>query len=171
MNLVFHTSEDGSEIELKHCASSKTSVKSSRKYFVHLNWIRLATNPSWLDSSIGRASGGLETRRCEFKSRSRQRIFRCRLQRQINMNLIFHISEDGSEIDLFTFLRVHPLRLRCSLHLHTLLRSVRSASFSTKICATSVLSSSQAICNGVFPSMSRQFGSVFCFNKMVTIFE
>jgi hypothetical protein len=33
------------EIELKHCASSKTSVKSSRKYFVHLNWIRLATNP------------------------------------------------------------------------------------------------------------------------------
>ena len=46
MNLVFHISEDGSEIELKHCASSKTSVKSSRKYFVHLNWIRLATNPS-----------------------------------------------------------------------------------------------------------------------------
>ena len=45
MNLVFHISEDGSEIELKHCTSSKTSVKSSRKYFVHLNWIRLATNP------------------------------------------------------------------------------------------------------------------------------
>ena len=45
-NLVFQISEDGSEIELKHCASSKTSVKSSRKYFVHLNWIRLATNPS-----------------------------------------------------------------------------------------------------------------------------
>ena len=42
MNLVFHISEDGSAIELKHCASSKTSVKSSRKYFVHLNWIRLA---------------------------------------------------------------------------------------------------------------------------------
>ena len=56
MNLVFHISEDGSEIELKHGASSKTSVKSSRKYFVHLNWIRLATNPSWLDSSIGRAA-------------------------------------------------------------------------------------------------------------------
>ena len=55
MNLVFHISEDGSEIELKRCAFSKTSVKSSRKYFVHLNWIRLATNPSWLDSSIGRA--------------------------------------------------------------------------------------------------------------------
>ena len=36
MNLVFHISEDGSEIELKHCASSKTSVKWSRKYFVHL---------------------------------------------------------------------------------------------------------------------------------------
>ena len=52
MNLVFNISEDGSEIELKHCASSKTSVKSSRKYFVHLHWIRLATNPSWLDSSI-----------------------------------------------------------------------------------------------------------------------
>ena len=52
MNIVFHISEDGSEIELKHCASSKTSVKSSRKYLVHLNWIRLATNSSWLDSSI-----------------------------------------------------------------------------------------------------------------------
>jgi hypothetical protein len=36
MKLVFRISEDGSEIELKHCASSKTSVKSSRKYFVHL---------------------------------------------------------------------------------------------------------------------------------------
>ena len=55
-HLVFHISEDGSEIELKHCASSKTSVKSSRKYFVHLNWIRLATNPSWFDSSIRRAA-------------------------------------------------------------------------------------------------------------------
>ena len=42
MNLVFYISEDGSEIELKHCASSKTSVKSLRKYFVRLNWIRLA---------------------------------------------------------------------------------------------------------------------------------
>ena len=55
MNPVFHISEDDSEIELKHCAPSKTSVKSSRKYFVHLSWIKLATNPSWLDSSIGRA--------------------------------------------------------------------------------------------------------------------
>ena len=36
MNLVFNISEDGSEIELKHCPSSKTSVNSSRKYFVHL---------------------------------------------------------------------------------------------------------------------------------------
>ena len=45
MKLVFRISEDDSEIELKHCASYKTSVKSSRKYFVHLNWIRLATNP------------------------------------------------------------------------------------------------------------------------------
>ena len=43
---------------------------------------------------------GLETRRCELKSRSRQRIFRCRLQCQININLVFHISEDGSEIEL-----------------------------------------------------------------------
>ena len=45
-NLAFQISEDGSEIELKHCASSKTSGKSSRKYFVHLNWIRRATIPS-----------------------------------------------------------------------------------------------------------------------------
>ena len=42
---------------------------------------------------------GFELER-EFKSRSRQRIFRCPLQSQINMNLVFHISEDGSEIEL-----------------------------------------------------------------------
>ena len=40
-----------SEIELKHCASSKTNVKSSRKYFVHLNWIRLAL-PNVVDSVL-----------------------------------------------------------------------------------------------------------------------
>ena len=45
-NLAFHISEDGSETELRHCASLKISVKSSQKYFVHLNWIRLATNPN-----------------------------------------------------------------------------------------------------------------------------
>ena len=27
-----------------------------KKYFVHLNWIRLATNPSSLDNSIGGAA-------------------------------------------------------------------------------------------------------------------
>ena len=47
MNPVFHICEDGSETELRHCASLKISnVKSSQKYFVHLNWIRLATNRS-----------------------------------------------------------------------------------------------------------------------------
>ena len=56
MNLVFHISEVGSEIELKHCAPQKASSKSPQKYFVHLNWIGLATNPSWLDSSNGRAA-------------------------------------------------------------------------------------------------------------------
>jgi hypothetical protein len=45
MKLVFRISEDDSEIEWKHCASSKTSVKSSQKYFVHLNWIRLVPIP------------------------------------------------------------------------------------------------------------------------------
>ena len=44
----------------------------------------------------------LETRRCEFESRLRERIFRYSLQCQINMNLVFHISEDGSEIELST---------------------------------------------------------------------
>ena len=39
----------------KYFRAIGSSVKSSRKYFVHLNWIRLATNPSWLDNSIGRA--------------------------------------------------------------------------------------------------------------------
>ena len=35
---------------------------------------------------------------CEFKFRSRQQIFRCSLQCQANMNLVFHISDDSSEI-------------------------------------------------------------------------
>ena len=61
---------------------SKTSVKSSRKYFVHLNWIRLATNSSWFDSSIRRNP----KMRVQIISRSRQQIFRCSLQCQINMN-------------------------------------------------------------------------------------
>ena len=44
------------EIELKHCASSKASFKSSQKYFVHVNWIRLANNPHWLNCSMSRAT-------------------------------------------------------------------------------------------------------------------
>ena len=47
---------DIGEQSFKFNRSSKTSVKSSRKCFVHLNWIRLANNPSWLDSSIGKAA-------------------------------------------------------------------------------------------------------------------
>ena len=35
--IVFHISEDGSEIESKHCTSLETSVKSSRKYLVRLS--------------------------------------------------------------------------------------------------------------------------------------
>ena len=42
----------------------------------------------------------MKTRRCEFKCRSRQRIFPS-LQCQINMNLVSHISEGGSEVDEF----------------------------------------------------------------------
>jgi hypothetical protein len=48
-------SEPSSEIRktrfilLRHCdrptKNSKASVKSSQKYFVHLNWIILSTNP------------------------------------------------------------------------------------------------------------------------------
>ena len=49
---------------------------------------------------MSQLGGGLVTRSCEFESRSRQRIFRCSLQCEINMNLVFHISEDGSEIDV-----------------------------------------------------------------------
>ena len=70
--------------------------RSSRKYF-----LRLATNPSWpIAQLVERRS--TETRRCEFESRSRQRIFRCSLQCQINMNLVFHISEDSSEINAYS---------------------------------------------------------------------
>ena len=43
--LVFHISEDGSDIELNHFVSSKTSVKSLRAYFDHLNLIRLRPFP------------------------------------------------------------------------------------------------------------------------------
>ena len=32
------------------------SVKLSREYVVHLNWIKLASNPCELDSSTGRAA-------------------------------------------------------------------------------------------------------------------
>ena len=40
-------------MELKHCASSKTSVKSSRKYFVHLDWIRLArVHLHWYNTGV-----------------------------------------------------------------------------------------------------------------------
>ena len=49
---------------------------------------------------VSHFGGSLVTRSCEFESRSRQRIFRCSLQCQINMNLVFHISEDGFEIEV-----------------------------------------------------------------------
>ena len=68
---------------------------------MHLNWIRLATNPSWLDSSIGRAA---VHKKPEDASSNRARVNEflvvVNLQCQINMNLVFHISEDGSEIEL-----------------------------------------------------------------------
>ena len=38
---------------LKKTRLTKTSVRSSRKYFVHVHWMRLAADPSWLDSSVG----------------------------------------------------------------------------------------------------------------------
>ena len=48
-------------------------------------------------NSLSRAGFELAS---SFEFRSRQRIFRCSLQCQINMNLVFHISEHGSEIKL-----------------------------------------------------------------------
>ena len=36
----------------------------------------------------------------EIKDNNEATSFRCPLQCQINMNLVFHISEDGSEIEL-----------------------------------------------------------------------
>ena len=72
MNLVFHICEDGSEIELKHCMSSKTSVKSSSKYFLHLNRMRLAFSPSGLESSMERRSRNL---RHEFKETTNFLLF------------------------------------------------------------------------------------------------
>ena len=73
MNLVFHICEDGSEIELKHCMSSKTSVKSSSKYFLRFkNRMRLAFSPSGLESSMERRSRNL---RHEFKETTNFLLF------------------------------------------------------------------------------------------------
>ena len=100
IKLVFRISEDGSEIELKHCASSKTSVKSSRKYFVHLNWIRLATNPvhsiaQWVErrSRYPKMRIQIPLEPTNFS------LVYCSVN---NMRLIFRISEDGSEIEYQT---------------------------------------------------------------------
>ena len=93
LTLVFenhsHISEDGFEIELKPCASSKTSFKSSRKYFVHLNWIRLVTNPSWLDISIGRAAAEKPEDASSNSARGNEFFVVLCSVRQINMNLVF----------------------------------------------------------------------------------
>ena len=68
-------SENDSEIELKHCKSSRPdTVNSSREYLVHLNWIFKAHSSQWLDSSTGRVEDRC-SRRCEFKSRSSQQYF------------------------------------------------------------------------------------------------
>ena len=42
------------QVESKHCASSKTSVKSSRKYFVHINWFELFLSPSIIYLSVAK---------------------------------------------------------------------------------------------------------------------
>ena len=49
-----------------------------------------------------------------FESRSRQRKIHSSLHCQINMNLVFHISEDGCEIELKH--RVRPRRQASSRH-------------------------------------------------------
>ena len=98
MNLVFHISEDGSEIESKHCTSSQTSVKSSQKYFVHLNWTRLATNPSWLASIAQLVKRRSRHRRMRVRIPLKTTNFSSFFAASVNMNLVFHISEDGSEI-------------------------------------------------------------------------
>ena len=54
----------------------------------------------FIDSTIGRLERRSRNPKMRAQIHSRQRICRCRLQCQINMNLIFHISEDGSEICL-----------------------------------------------------------------------
>ena len=92
MNLVFHNSDGSSEIELKHYTSSKTSVKSSRKYFVRLNWTRLATNPSWVDSSTGKAQ--LETTNFSLFSAAVKLLFSllilCFCWVPFRLNLLYH---------------------------------------------------------------------------------
>ena len=83
--------------KLKHCASSKTSVKSSRKYFVHLNWIRLATNPSWLDSSIGRVWRQLVDK--NFNSSCRAPCSHFSSSSQLRNSTTFKFVAASSELD------------------------------------------------------------------------
>ena len=62
---------------------------------MHLNWIRLATSPYWLDSSIGRAA----VKKPEDASSNPARdneffVVLC----TVRLILVFHISEDGSKM-------------------------------------------------------------------------
>ena len=60
---------------------------------MHLNWIGLAANPSWLDRSIDTAAVS-KTQKCEFKSRSGHRVFRFSLSKSL---LKVHVNTHNSQ--------------------------------------------------------------------------
>ena len=111
-NLVYHISEDGSEIELKHCSFSKTSVKSPRKYFVHALKLEKNRYLSQLARLLNWWSGVLETLRCELKSRSEQQIFRCSYVLWVSLQLFDSVIKEIVELGYAQYSSLHNL---CSL--------------------------------------------------------
>ena len=71
---------------MKKAYTSVTQRKT--RHQSQINWIRLATNPSWLDSSIGRAAVSKPEDASSNPARDND-VFRFSLQCQINMNLVF----------------------------------------------------------------------------------
>ena len=73
--------------------------------FVYLNWLRISTNPSWLDTSIGRAAIQ-KPENASLNPVQDNEFFVVFCSVRLIMNLVFHIFEDGlktSSVVLQTF--------------------------------------------------------------------
>ena len=97
-------------MKLKHCVSSKTSVESLRKYFVHLNWIRLATNPRQFDSSMGRAAVYKTEGASSNPARANEFFVGVGSVRN-ESKLVFEVSKDGSYVSSYTLSKFRHKRI------------------------------------------------------------